>query len=178
MCVCEKIHGSSLPSWKKLIFEATFHSGELKLQPDNILTMITLHLGRCHKPLCCFYGPWASTHSQYCRQAIIRLGALNPGTDVAARLLAKNKKKMPCTRANHRLLLCWGFYPVSHFWQWWETGDFRKWARNLRARGNCNKISYWTDTKQHQSQGCRKGKRLTKCLSFWQLDRTIYYIYS
>lgn len=28
------------------------------------------------------------------------------GTDIAAKLLAKNRKQMPCTKANHRLLLC------------------------------------------------------------------------
>lgn len=135
----EKIHGSSLLSWKKLTFEAMFHCGELKLQPDSILTMITLHLGRCHIPCVAFMVPGhpltASTADRPSGWVL-----WTTGTDVAAKLLAKNRKQMPCTRANHRLFVVL-FSPVSHFWQWWETGDFRESARNLRATGNCNKIS-------------------------------------
>lgn len=154
-----------------------FHCGELKPQPDSILTMITLHLGRCHTPLCCFYGPWASTHSQYCRQAI-RLGALNHRYWRSCKIACQNQKQMSCPRANPRLFVVL-FSPVSHFWQWWETGDFRESARNLRETGNCNKITITELTQSSISHKVNhKGKSLRKCLRFWQLGRTIYYIYS
>lgn len=99
-------------------------------------------------------------------------------TDVAPKSLSKNK--MPCTRENHRLLL-WGFSSCISFLTMvrnrWLQIMCKKPQGNRQLQKNHN---YWTDEKQHQSQGYWKGKRLRKCLSFWQqfLDRTIYYIHS